>query len=458
LLLLALLLAAPPARAQLGISAGVGVGAHNNNVEVKGDTEESSGASNESDGLARTLLGLHYAMPGRNSTQVFDYSLQTYFYIQRTQSVSFANELGWTGLINPTRFSELDFSLRASQGRTSDMDLFQGQDLGGSQARPVTSEQFLSGSATQSLRWELGPFWEFGERLNSEIYFPIGAATRITPRTFGGEAQLTLSRVWTQDELGLFVEGGHGRSTEVVFTEPMEGLLGYPARRANWVRVGLDYGHAFNDYWSARFDGGVLGVQVPQIRDPFVDWGGGLSITHRTARRGSIVLRAERGIDTNVYVGDVLLQNSVGLQAEVPFGYKESWHLSGDIEFQQSESLFVIDVKESLKVIALSAILAHDMSRQARLLFELNFTYQDSEAGLRNSIRADPFTSFRTMFLVSLEMHYPQLEEEVGGGMRLGGRGGVGGGDEGAEEEEEEPGTSDTGTGSGDSGGSTAPP
>ena len=49
------------------------------------------------------------------------------------------------------------------------MDLFRGQALGGSEARPAASERFVSLlGATESLRWELGPFWEFGQQLNGE--------------------------------------------------------------------------------------------------------------------------------------------------------------------------------------------------------------------------------------------------------------------------------------------------
>jgi hypothetical protein len=464
LLLPVLLLAARPARAQLEASAAVALGATNNNLKVKGAPVEEGGEggdTNQADGLARSILGLHYLLPGRRSTQTFDYALSTYMYIQREQSVSFANEVGWAALVNPTRFSQLDFSLRGTQGRTGDMDLFRGQALGASEARPTsTFENFASVSAMESLRWELGPFWELGQRLGGELYAPLGSSTRTTPRTLGVEGQLSLSRVWTRDQLGLFAEAGHGRSTEVVFEEPMEGLLGYPARRANWARVGLTYGHAFSDYWSTQVDAGLLGVQVPQIRDPFVDVGLGAAITHRTATRGTIELRGERGIDTNVYVGDVLLQNAIGLRVAHPFGHKESWNLEADLEYQQSKSLFVIDVKETLKVLTAAAILSYDWTRQMRLLLELNFTYQDAEAGLRNTVRSDPFTMHRTMFLVSAEVHYPDLESEAGGGRVLGGRGGSG-----AEEEEEEAsGSGESGGGSGgesggeSGGGSESPP
>jgi hypothetical protein len=425
-------LLAPSARAQVGVSAGVSVGATNNNLNVKAepgiDPLEVASENNEADGVARTVLGAHYLSRGPRSTHLLEYSLSTYFYIQRTQSVSFANELGWTGLVNPTRFSQLDLSLRATQGRTNDLDLFRGQDLGGSEARPVSAETFVSASAGQHLRWELGPFWEFGQRLEGELYAPTGDATRTSPRTLGANAQLGLSRIWLRDQAGVFVEAGHGRSSEVVFDEPMEGLLGYPARRADYGRAGLEYGHAFSDYWTTHLDAGVLGVRVPQIREPFIDVGAGATITHRTETRGTISLRGERGIDTNVYVGDVLLQNSIALRFELPFGHKEAWNLEADLEYQRSRSLFVIDVKDQLQVFSTAAILSYDWTRHASLLFELNFTYQDSAAGLRNTLRTEPFTQHRTMFLMTIEMHYPQPEDDMrGGGRRLGGRGGSSG-------------------------------
>jgi hypothetical protein len=456
------LLATAPAQAQLGLSAGVGVGATNNNLSIEGAPAEEQGSTSEADGMVRTNLGAHYLLLGRNFSQALDYTLSTFLYIQREQSVSFAHELGWTGLINPTRFSQLDFGLRASHGRTSDMDLFRGQALGGSEARPTRSESFAAFSASENLLWELGPFWEAGQRFNAELYQPIGYARTTTARTLGLEARLTLSRVWIRDQLGLFAEGGHGRSRAVIFDEPMQGLTGYPARRANWQRVGLDYGHAFNDFWIAGADVGVLSVQVPQIRSPFVDVGVNASVTHRTEKRGTLQLLVGRGVDTNVYVGDVLLQNSVGLRAELPLGFKEAWHLTADVEYQRSESLFVIDVKERLSVVAASAIVSYDWTRQARLLFELNFTYQNAEAGLRNTLRSEPFTLHRTMFLASIEMHYPQIEEDEdrGGARRLGGRGGASGLEDEPDGDDRGGPSAETGGGSvgGESGGGESPP
>jgi hypothetical protein len=441
--LVALLLsAAAPARAQLGVSAAVGAGVNNNNVHVKPEPgvapAETEFEGNQADGLLRTTLGAHYLTRGGRATHHLEYLLSTYIYLQRSQSVSFANELGWTGLINPTRFSALDFSLRGTQGQTNDLDLFRGQELGDSAARRVTSERFLSLSGGEHLRWELGPDWELGQRLESELYLPIGDARKSSPRTIGASAGLGLDRVWLRDQLGVFVEAGHGRSSEVIFEEPMEGLLGFPARRANYGRAGLSWGHAFSDYWTTHVDAGVLGVQVPQLRDPFIDLGASLTISHRTETRGTVALRAERGVDTNVYVGDVLLMNGIGLRADVPFGHKEIWHLEADVELQQSESVYVIDVKDNLKVFSTSAILGYDFSRHASLLFELNFTYQDAEAGLRNTLRTEPFTSHRTMFVVSIDMHYPQPEDdERGGGRRLSGRGGDSSLDDEPEEGEE---------------------
>jgi hypothetical protein len=443
---LLLLFSGIPARAQVGLHAGVSLGATNNNLHMRGvvpiEGEDLGGASNEADALARTDVGAHYLLTGPRSTQVFDYVLSSYFYIQRGQSVSIANQLGWTALLNPSNFSQLDLALRGTQGRTSDLDLFRGHALGGSEARPTTSETFVSLLATQHLRWELSPFWELGQGLMGALYVPTGAARNSTPRTLGMEADLGLHRLWIRDQLGLLAMAGQGRSSAVAFEEVMLGQSGYPARRVDYARVGLGWGHAFSDYWSSQLEAGLLGVQVPQVRDPFLDVGASAVVTHRTDTRGTIALRAERGIVTNVYVGDVLLQNAIGLRVDYPFGHKEAWDLTGDVEYQRSRSLFVVDALDRLQVFSTSAVLGHDWGRHARLLFELNFTYQDSLAGLRNQLRTEPFTSHRTMFLVTVEMHFPAIAGgERGGGRRLGGRGGASGLDD--ENADNLPGSSD---------------
>ncbi len=429
-----LLLGAPAAWAQLGITAGVGVGGTNNSLKIKEppiDPEAGEAAVRDTDALTRVRVGASYLSLGRKSTQRLNYTLSSYYYFQGSEPPGFANEAEYGALINPTRFSEMDLSVRGTQGRTRDLNLFRSQELGMSEARPIVGETFVSGSAEERLRWELGPDWEFGQRLGGEAYTPLGQGRHISPRTLGASAQLALDRVWLRTQAGLFVEAGHGRSTEVVFLEPMQGLTGYPARRANYGQVGLALGHAFSDYWAAHLEGGLMGVQVPQVHDPFLDFGAGLTVTHRTEKRGTFALHAGRSVDTNVYIGDVLLTNTAALRAEYPFGHKEIWNLSADLEYQRSRSLFVVDVKSQFQVYAAAAVLSYAWTRYSRLLFELNFTYQDAEAGLMYRIRSEPFTQHRTMFVASWELRYPEPDDdEHEGGHRLVGRGETSGLDE----------------------------
>jgi hypothetical protein len=389
------------ARAQLGVSAGVSVGGTNN------ATSANEGQGTEADGFTRTNLGATYLLRTPRSTHQFSYGFGAYFYVASGQSVSINNDLGWTGTVAPTAFSELGLTLTLSQGRTNDLDLFN-RTAGGveSVARPSGAETFLSAGAGQSLAWNLSPFWSVGENINANAYQPISDGSQ-QPRTIGADAGLTLNRLFIEDSLGLFVRAGTGRSDAVV----VDGAELFPARRANYGEVGLGYTHAFNEDWNAYLGGGLLAVQVPQIRDPFLDFSVHGTLTHLTSTGGDITLRADRGVYTNVYVGDVMLQNSVGLQGSHPFGLRESWLIGGSVDYQRSKSLFVVDVKESLDIFHTAATVTYDWTRHRRLAFELSYTYQESGDSIRMGMMQEAFTLHRAMAMLTLEFVFPEPEE-----------------------------------------------
>lgn len=417
-------LAPAAARAQLGVTAGVSVGGTNNATSA---ATEGEGA--EADGFTRTALGASYLLRTPRSTHQFTYGFAAYFYVASGQSVSFNNDLGWSGTISPTAFSELGLTLTASQGRTNDLDLFNRNPAGvESVARPVGAETFVALGAGQSFNWTLSPFWSVGQNVNANFYQPISDNSQ-QPQTIGADAGLSLNRLFIENSMGLFVRAGHGRSDAVL----VDGAELYPEREANYGEAGLSYTHAFNQDWNAYLGGGLLAVQVPQIRDPFLDFSVHGQLTHLTLTGGDITLRVDRGVYTNVYVGDVLLQNSIGLQGSHPFGLREAWLIGGSIDYQRSESLFVVDVKESgLNIFHTAGTLTYEWTRHRRLAFELSYTYQDSGQSVRMGMIQDAFTLHRLMAMLTLELVYPEPEERP---TRRRGRGrtssGSGGGSDG---------------------------
>ena len=108
-------------------------------------------------------------------------------------------------------------------------------------------------------------------------------------------------------------------------------LVLFPARRATWGEGGLAWSHSYNDDWSHDLGAGVVYVRVPQIRDPFADVAVHAVLTYLTATGGEVALDVDRGVYTDVYVGDVLLRNSVGLRGSHPFGPQEAWTVGGGV-------------------------------------------------------------------------------------------------------------------------------
>ena len=409
-------LAPSASRAQAGVTAGVSVGGTNN------ASSATEGQGTESDGFTRTSLGLSYILRTPRSTHQFAYLFGAYFYVASAQSVSVNNDLNWQGTVNPTAFTDLGLTLGASQGRTNDLDLFRRQVAGvESVARPVGAETFVAAYGGQSFNWQLNPFWSIGENVNSNLFLPVSENTQ-QARTLGVDGGLTLNRFFIENHASLFVRAGVGRSSRV----EVDGAELFPPRQAEWGEAGLGYTHAFNEDWNLYAGGGLLAVRVPQIPDPFLDFSVHGQLSWLTPTGGDLALRADRGVYTNVYVGDVLLQNSVGIQGTHPFGLREAWTVGGAIDYQRSRSLFVIDVNEGkLEIFNVSGTMTYDWTRHRRLAFELNYTYQDSGYSERNGMRMDPFSLHRLMAMATLEFVFPEPEEKPG---RRRGRGGKSGG------------------------------
>ena len=406
------------ALAQATLHAAVSAGGTNNAVS------EVDGSDVEPDGFLRSNAGVGYLLRTPRATHQFDFTFGADVFIQRSQSVSFSSELGWVGEVAPTADSILGLSLLGQTGRTSDLDLFADPSEIGSVARPQGSQLFASVAAGQHLQWELGPDWSVGERVGLDFFTPLGDdGGQATTTSLDVEANL--SRVWLRDTGILSLRGSQGRTGEVT----AEGMLVTPARRANIGEVALAWEHAYNDFWASHLGAGLLLVQVPNGKDPFADVSLNGTVTHRTRTGGSIIARFDRGVYTNVFVGDVLLQNAVGLHASHPFGQNERWSASLDAEYQRSQSVFVVEVREGgIQVFGASAQLGYDWTRHLNVSFDLSYTYQDAKQALffQNMMMTiiPPYTLNRFVGMVTLEWTYPQKENAEGPAARRRVRGG----------------------------------
>jgi hypothetical protein len=486
----ACLLAAAPARAQLAVNAGVSLGGTNNatsEAEVTGRT-----STQEADAFTRVQLGGNYTINGARLTQDLSYTFASYFYVRGDQSFSFDNDLTYSGNYVTSPDTALGYHLGASQGRTSDFDLLAREGRTGSRLLPTGSQTYVSGFVGQDFHLGLGPDWSIGQRLNGEGYTPIGDEDSGQPWTVGADVGLDLNRIWDQDTATLFTRAGHGRmgSQRVeleqnvpvgVEVEPIFGTI--PRRQVNFAEAGLAWSHSYNEDWSHTVGVGGTGVQVPKTADypnppdPFADVSVHGSVHYLTPTGGELTLTLERAVHTNVFVGDVYLQNAIGLHGAHPFGYKEAWQVGGSIDYQRSQSVFVVDTKDSgIQIFSVSGTATWDWSKHRRVAFEIEYAYEDSKGGVTQlspmsagmtpptAMTVQPFTLHRVMLLATLEWLYPQ-PERLRRERRRGGRGGTNEGAEraiGGDSGDTGGGTGDTGGGgdtdagggSGDSGGS----
>jgi hypothetical protein len=158
-------------------------------------------------------------------------------------------------------------------------------------------------------------------------------------------------------------------------------------------------------------------VRVPQIDDHFIDGSYDAAVHYTTITGGALSALASRGVVTNVFVGDVLLQTGVGLRATHFFGRNQAWQLVGGLDYQVAESVFVVDVDAGgIKVFSGAASLNYQWTRHLLLELEANYTYQDAEASIRNAMLMPANTLHRTMAVLSLAYVFPEPDTIKGGG------------------------------------------
>ncbi|HEY0712750.1 MAG TPA: hypothetical protein VGF45_08760, partial [Polyangia bacterium] len=297
---------------------------------------------------------------------------------------------------------------------------------GDSVARPGGSISFVSLRLGQNFNWRPDAFWVVSQDANVDGFLPYGSE-EAQARTLGTDVHLGLSRRWDRDGFGLRAGVGQGRSSASVFQG-----IDIPARRANFADANVVYDHAFSDDWAMQLSVGLLGVQVPQIRDPFLDVTALAGVDYRSDNGGNISVQATRGVATNVFVGDVLLQTGGSVRATQFFGRNEAWQLIGGLDYQQGKSVFVVNENQGgLKVFSAALSLNYEWSRNILVDFETTYTYQDAENSRRFTVFLAPYTLHRVMAMLSVAYVFPQPEKFSGGGggrrapRRVSGRAGV---------------------------------
>jgi hypothetical protein len=422
-----------PASAQWTLSAGVAPGgSYTRSHEQPPITPPPPGSmppiteetrKNDYDTFTRLSGRASYIFRGPLLDQRLDYLLGAYLYVQGGQSFSLSNDLVYDATLRLTPDTELGLALTGQQGRTSQLSGFDLMSSGASVVRPSSGEDFVSGTAGQRFSLALGPDWSIGETVSGSIFEPLDDGTE-QARTWGVTTGLSLNRIWIQNTGTLYGRLGRGHSNRV---ETGGGELLFPARDVDYAEAGLAWGHSYNDDWSHYLAVGLLGVQVPTEPDPLGDVAVHTALTYITSTGGTIALNVDRGVYTNVYVGDVLLQTGGGLHGTHYFGRGEAWSAGVGLDYQHSKSLLYIDVKESRRdVVSATTLVTWDWTRHKRWLFELTYTYQDSDEAFRNRRVVGPLQLNHFMAMATLEFSFPEPEEaqKTRRRVRASGRGG----------------------------------
>jgi hypothetical protein len=386
------------------------------------------------DGFAMSKLGLGYVLRRPKVTASVLYTVDLFSYTRTMRELRLNHELALGTTISPGKDVDFGFYAGAGQGRTSDVYFFSGTSstaatmvTGGGMAsdvRPIGSDSFASANVGQDFSWRFIPDWGLHQGLSGSAFVPI-ADDPVLPRTVSGEAHLGLDHAWTRDTLGLEARVGEGRAEAYSFllppmlvsaTQPIpaDHRVPIPARHADYGDVGLYHQHDFSPRWSTYLKGGATFVRAPGDRDTFAAASGNASLTLNSRAEGKITLFADRGVYPNVFVGDVFMQNGVGLRVQQPLGPFQRMLLTAGVDYQRSRSVFVVDVEQGqLELWAGRAALSYEAGRHLRYLLETTYTHQDAGVSRVYGFEFPGSNLRRLMAMLTVEVLYPQPERKV---------------------------------------------
>jgi hypothetical protein len=419
-----------PARAEWVSRAGVSVGATDNAVGAT--FTDQGGEVATADGFAMSKLGLGYVLHRPKTVASVLYTVDLFSYTRTARELRLNHELALGTTISPGRDVDFGFFAGAGQGRTSDVDFFSGTGSRAptttvtagmtSYARPVGSDSFATVNAGQDFSWRFIPDWGLHQGFSGSAFEPL-ADDPTLPRTLSGEVRLALDHAWTRDTLGLEARAGQGRAAAFSFllppmltsaTQPIpaDHRVPIPARHADFGDVGLYHEHELGPRWSTYLKGGATFVRVPG--DTFSAASGNASLVYRSRGEGKVTLFADRGVYPNVFVGDVFLQNGVGLRVQQPLGSFQRMLLTAGVDYQRSHSVFVVDIDQGqLELWAGRASLSYEAGRHLRYLLETTYTHQDAGTSKVYGFEFPGSNLRRLMAMLTVEVQYPQPERKA---------------------------------------------
>jgi hypothetical protein len=393
----------PVAAVEWALAGGASAGVTDNSLGTP------QGHGSFPDGFLRTTVGGNLLFPKPRVDNRLTYVLGANTYLPRARRLQLSHELGYNLDTRPSRFTQLGLNAGVSQGRTNDIDLLERLDPRGFGARPTGDGTFIGARTGQSFGWDFAPSWGFNQSAGAQWFMPLQASSG-RARSLGLDGGLGLAKSWTADAATLGLRLGYGHTFELRQGDQVV----WPERYATFGQATLGWNHRFGPSLGMGIGAGVLFVQVPERLDPIIGPAASASVGYRTSIGGVVGLSADRGVHANALVGDVFVQEGVGLRVAQPFGLWDAWNVHGGLSHQRSRSVYSVMANEGRwKIWAGRMGVSYDTGLIWRYALDADFIHQDVTGQVRAGMALPPHTLRRLVIMATVEGRYPPERPKV---------------------------------------------
>lgn len=378
-------------RASAAASAGV----------IENPRAMSSQSNSRVRGMATTQGGLDLFHIGRLNRESLAYSIMLTSWFPTDQSLYLTHTLRLSEMIEASPDSRLGLSAGAMLSQRSILDATVPTDPQTSGPRPAGDQKYLSFDATQTFSTQFAGSWQFNQSLDGRMYRSLGAQSSSSNR--GANLDLGIARAWSRDSVFSRVRLGVMSST----INPTAGQTAPPNRTGEAAQLQLGWSRV----WTAELSHslGAGGFVMRMDRTQFFP-SASANLSWRSLGY-QVDLRAARAAQSNVFIGQVYVQNLIGLQCSLPLDRQELIRASADASVERDTFEASTLGAGTTATVTMGRL---GLAWQPSEIFTVAFQYmiRDQRGTFQNVSAPDPSLAIASSYrqqtaMLSVAMQYP---------------------------------------------------